>query len=56
LIRQKPKEYVAYLQALSKKGPLVWDEPEERLAEFKAAFGELDKLDAEFLRQMQKVR
>lgn len=56
LIRQKPKEYVAYLQALSKKGALVWDEPEERLEEFKAAFGELEKLDSEFARYMQKVR
>jgi Protein of unknown function (DUF1570) len=56
LIRQRPKEYVAYLKKLSQKGPLLWDEPQERLAEFKAAFGELDKLDAEFLRHMQKVR
>jgi hypothetical protein len=56
LIRQRSKEYVAYLQMLSKKGPLVWDEPEERLTEFRSAFGDLEKLDAEFLRHMQKVR
>ena len=49
LIRQKPKEYVAYLKMLSKKEPLIWDEPAERLNEFKAAFGDVDKLDAEFL-------
>ena len=56
LIRQRPKEYVAYLQALSKKSPLLWDDPEERLAQFKSAFGDLEKLDAEFLRHMQRVR
>jgi hypothetical protein len=56
LIRQKPKQYVAYLKGLAAKGPLVWDEPEERLEEFKAAFGDLEKLDAEFVRHMQRVR
>ncbi len=56
LIRQKPKEYTAYLQALAAKRPLVWDEPVDRLKEFKAAFGDLPTLDAEFLRHMQKVR
>jgi hypothetical protein len=56
LIRQKPKEYVAYLQKLSQKGALVWDQPPERLAEFEAAFGDMAKLDAEFVRYMQKLR
>jgi hypothetical protein len=56
LLRQKPKEYIAYLRMLAKKDALVWDEPEERLAQFKTAFGELDKLDAEFLRYIQRMR
>jgi hypothetical protein len=56
LVRQRPKEFVAYLQMLSKKGPLLWDKPEERLAQFKSAFGDLEKLDSEFIRYMQKVR
>ncbi len=56
LIRQKPKEYVAYLKMLSKKEPLIWDEPAERLNEFTAAFGDVDKLDVEFLRHMQRLR
>jgi len=56
LIRQKPKEYTAYLKSLADKGPLVWDEPEQRLKEFKTAFGDLETVDAEFLRHMQKVR
>ncbi len=57
LNKQRPKEYVDYLSMLSKKKPLFWDEPETRLSEFKAAFGEdLGALDAEFLRFMAKVR
>lgn len=57
LIRQRPKQYVAYIKALSEKRPLLWDEPETRLEEFRAAFGEdLRKLDTDFVRQMNKVR
>jgi hypothetical protein len=57
LNRQHPKEYLAYLATLSKKKPLIWDDPQTRLSEFKAAFGEnLEALDAEFLRFMSKVR
>lgn len=57
LIRHHPREYVAYLQMLAEKKPLVWDEPQERLKEFQEAFGDnLGQLDADFMRQMQKVR
>jgi len=57
LIRQYPRQYLAYLKTLSEKTPLIWDEPETRIREFKAAFGEdLHALDAEFLRYMGKVR
>lgn len=57
LIRSRPRQYLTYLQMLSKKEPCVWDEPEERLAEFKQAFGDdLEQLDAEFVRQMSKLR
>jgi hypothetical protein len=57
LLRQKPREYVAYLKSLSEKPAMVYDGPETRLAEFQAAFGkDLSKLDAELLRTMQKVR
>jgi len=57
LIRQHPRQYLAYLQALSEKKQLLWDDPETRLSEFQKAFGEnLGQFDAEFLRQMQKVR
>lgn len=57
LLRQHGKEYLAYIKQLAEKPPLVWDEPEERMKEFQAAFGgDLERLDADFLRQMQKVR
>lgn len=57
LLQTHPKEYLAYLQTLSAKQPLLWDEPETRLREFQKAFGkDLDQLDAEFLRHMDKLR
>ena len=50
LIEQKPKKFVAYVQSISRKKPLVYDEPEQRLANFKKHFGEdLAILDREFI-------
>jgi hypothetical protein len=56
LIRQHPKEYVKYIQGLSRKKPLIMDTPEERKAEFEKAFSPLNRLDAEFLRAMNRAR
>jgi hypothetical protein len=56
LIKKHPKEYVAYLQMLSKKKPLMRDTPETRLNEFQQAFGDINKLDTEFFRFMSRVR
>ena len=57
LIRTRLKEYLAYMRQLSDKKPLRYDTPEERIAQFKQAFGDdLEKLDAEFLRYMRSVR
>jgi hypothetical protein len=56
LIRQHPKQYLSYVKMLSEKQPLLWDDAESRLQEFKQAFGDLEKLDAEFLKHMSKVR
>ena len=57
LLHHHPKQYVAYLQMLSQKKQLLWDDPATRLKEFQDAFGDnLGRLDADFLRQMQKVR
>ena len=41
LLRQHPKEYVAYLGMLSKKKPLLQDDPDKRIDQFRQAFGEL---------------
>jgi hypothetical protein len=56
LIKQHPKEYIAYLRMLSKKKPLMVDSPEIRLKEFEQEFGDIKKLDVEFLRYMNRVR
>lgn len=56
LLRQRPKEYAAYVETLGRKTPLVWDSAEARLAEFEKEFGDLGKLDSEFRKQMQKMR
>jgi hypothetical protein len=56
LIRQHPKQYVAYLAVLSKKKPHVQDDAETRINEFRRAFGELGAVDTEFLRYIGRVR
>jgi hypothetical protein len=55
LINQHPKEYVSYLKALSAKKPLRQDTPDQRIDDFRKAFGELDKLDNDFLRYMSRL-
>lgn len=56
LLHRKPQQYLAYLQMLADKPPLVWDDAETRLAEFKQYFGDLSRLDAEFLRYISTLR
>jgi hypothetical protein len=56
LLRQHPKEYVEYLKMLSKKPPLVEDGSQRRMQQFEKNFGPWQKLDAEFLRFMARVR
>ncbi|HZZ73427.1 MAG TPA: DUF1570 domain-containing protein [Pirellulales bacterium] len=57
LLRQHSEAYTAYLKMLAKKGPLLADDEATRLREFKAAFGpDLKKFDADFIRQMQRVK
>ena len=55
LIRQKPKQYRAYLQLLSAKKQLLWDDPDARLSEFTAAFGDPAALELDFQRYMLKL-
>ncbi len=57
LIRKHLKEYLEYMKVLSEKRPLRYDDPEDRLAQFKAAFGDdLEKLNIEFLRYLRTVQ
>jgi hypothetical protein len=56
LIRFKSQEYAEYLKTLSEKRPLIHDEPETRSEEFREHFGDLGKLEQDFLKQMSRVK
>jgi Protein of unknown function (DUF1570) len=57
LIRTRKEAYHKYLEQLADKPPLVFDDPEKRLAEFRAAFGDdLKKLDAEMLAYIRRLK
>ncbi|MCE5303896.1 MAG: DUF1570 domain-containing protein [Planctomycetaceae bacterium] len=56
LLKKHEKDYVAYLRTLSAKKTLMQDKPEQRIDEFRKAFGELPKVDAEFQRFFVKGR
>ncbi|MCP4308945.1 MAG: DUF1570 domain-containing protein [bacterium] len=56
LIKMHRREYIEYLKMLSEKKPLMDDEPEDRLEQFRRAFGDIQRLDAEFLRYILRVR
>lgn len=57
LIKTRKDAYTAYLRQLAGKSQLVWDRPEQRLTEFRQAFGEdLLQLDAEFVKFMRRVK
>jgi hypothetical protein len=55
LIKYQPKAYAAYLKLLAEKSPLVESGPKARLDEFRQHFGDLDKLEQDFLRRMSRV-
>ncbi len=56
LIKYEPKEYTAYLKLLATKRPLIDDDPQTRLTEFREHFGDLHKLERDFLKQMSRVK
>jgi hypothetical protein len=56
LIRFKSREYADYLKALSEKLPLIHDEAETRTEEFREHFGDLKRLEQDFLKQMSRVK
>ncbi len=56
-LREKKKEYVAYMKSLQKIEALGADSREARLKTFREAFGEdLEKLDDSFLKYMRKQK
>ncbi len=56
LLRTRADQYIAYLKKQSEQSPLVPVSGEERLEQFKGAFGkDLQAFDAEFLRYMRSV-
>ena len=56
LIKYEPNAYADYLKTLAKKRPLRQDDPSTRLAEFRRHFGNFDRLQHEFLKQMSRVK
>jgi hypothetical protein len=57
LIRTKKDAYVKYLTKLAAKPRLVWNSPEERLAEFRTAFGDdFGQLNSDLLKHLKKLR
>ena len=56
LIKYRSDEYAEYLKMLAAKPPLVEDTPDERLTTFREHFGDLDRLERDFLRQMSRVK
>jgi len=57
LIKQNSDAYVKYLAVLSAKEPLIADDRDTRIKEFKAAFGaDLNKFDADFVRATSKLK
>ncbi len=56
LIKYQTKNYTEYMKMLAEKPPLVDDTPETHLAEFREHFGDLNKLQQDFLKQMSRVK
>jgi hypothetical protein len=56
LIQKRSKEYIAYLRMLSQKKPFFHNSPATRLKEFQQAFGDLEQLEADFLRSVADIR
>ncbi|HVC95722.1 MAG TPA: DUF1570 domain-containing protein [Pirellulales bacterium] len=56
LVKQRPKQYLEYIKALAEKKAQFFDDAQTKIEEFKQAFGDLDKLDADFERYMRKLK
>jgi hypothetical protein len=56
LIKTRRKQYMDYLNRLSKKPALIWDEPESKVQAFRASFGDdLQTLDRRFLQYVGRL-
>lgn len=56
LIKTHREQFFSYLKILAKKPALAQDGPDQRLADFKAAFGDdIDQLEEEFVRYMRTL-
>ncbi|MEQ9408791.1 MAG: DUF1570 domain-containing protein [Fuerstiella sp.] len=49
------KDFVTYLQKISERPPLQEYPPEERLADFQSVFGDISRLEVEFIRYMDRM-
>lgn len=57
LLNRYPKQFSEYVNVLADKEPLLYDRPEDRLAQFKRTFGEdLGQFDAAFTKYVQQLR
>ena len=57
LLNRRSKQFVKYLQALSKKEPLSTADAQQRIAEFKQYLGsDLGKLERDFLKYVRKLK
>ena len=56
LIKYRPDQYASYLKTLAEKRPLLEDDPQTRLDEFRQHFGDPDELERDFLKQMARAK
>jgi hypothetical protein len=55
LMKYRADDYAAYLQTLAAKPPLTEDTPDTRLTNFRTHFGNIEELEATFLKQMSRL-
>ncbi len=54
LLKTQPTKYVEFLQLIQSKPLLQWDSKEERAAEFRSAFGDIDALQKQMKRAFDR--
>lgn len=56
LSRQYPREFADYMKTIMQKSPCIDDAPDQRLKEFEDAFGDLQRIDQQFIRYISRLR